>query len=579
MDGFPLLLAGGGTEANFLLDVCVATVAAAFGGMLAQLLRQPVMVGVLIGGVIVGPLGLHFVENAESIKHISEIGLLFLLFLIGLEIEPHRIFGHGMKPTVVALLQVPLCAAVAWLALTLIQPLLGGLGPLTALVAGTESRLLLAIAIAIPSAEIVTKVLADRHELSTEAGRVTRAALGAKSIYILIVLALLPALPHATHPETLWHAALGAISTVGVAALVGRVALPFLFQRLWKEPEVVLLVAIAWGFGLAALSHHFHLSLQLGALLAGMALSTHSVGESIAVRLRSLRDFFHALFFVAVGMRILLPTGAGWAAIGTVLGLVVLTRVAVVPGLMLVMRSDRRTAATSTLHLCQLSVLSIEIVALAEHQGFLAGDAANASEQLLVPAYAIAAVLTTYGIGFSPAIARTVEHKMTTSMMAPVRQVLLLGFHHNASTLIGLLGLDDHNVKELVHVADWNLAAYKQLTAQGIACTYGDLSTVETLERAGARHAQVIVLTLTSDELLGTSAVHIVRTARKLNASARIIALAAERSEVKALHKAGADEIVAPRRAVAKALAPRIQNALKGKPPTKDPLFGDEVLP
>jgi Kef-type K+ transport system membrane component KefB len=579
VEPFVLWFAGGGGGGNFLLDICIATVAAALGGMVAQLLRQPVMVGVLLGGIAVGPLGLHFVEDAESIKHISEIGLLFLLFLIGLEIEPHRIFGHGARPTLVALLQVPLCAGAAWVVLSLAAPAMAGLGPLGALVEGGHTRILLAVAVAIPSAEIVTKVLADRHELSTDAGRVTRAALGAKSIYVLIALALLPALPQVHQPEQLWHTAVGAISTVGVAALVGRLVLPLLFQWLWKEPEVVLLLAIAWGFGLAALSDYFHLSLQMGALLAGMALSTHSVGESIAVRLRSLRDFFHALFFVAVGMRLVVPDGAGWAAIGIVLGLVVVTRLVVVAPLVLAARGDRRTAITSTLHLCQLSVLSIELVALAVHEKYIGGPAAGVPELVLVPAYAIAAVCTTYGIGFSPVVARRVERSTTTTMMAPVRQVLLLGFHHNASTLIGLLGLDEHNVKELVHVADWNLGAYKQLTASGIACTYGDLSTLETLERAGARHAQVIVLTLTSEQLLGTTAAHIVSNARRLNPSARIIALAGERSEVKVLRKAGADEVVAPRRAVAKALAPRILGALKGQKPTNDPLFGDEVLP
>src|SRR3972149_5091556 len=100
----------GTPAADFLRDVIPATVAGAGGGLVARILRQPLVVGYLAAGVVVGPHVADLVGRRDRIEMISEIGLLFLLFLVGLEIEPHRLFLRGVRPALVGLCQVPACA-------------------------------------------------------------------------------------------------------------------------------------------------------------------------------------------------------------------------------------------------------------------------------------------------------------------------------------------------------------------------------------------------------------------------------------------------------------------------------------
>ena len=563
---------------GFLLDICIATAAAALGGIAARLLRQPLMVGFLGGGIAVGAIP-GLVQDPHSVEHISEVGLLFLLFLIGLEIEPHRILGKGVRPALVAVCQVPACALVAWVVLALLGPLVPG--PLGDLASDPRACLVVAVALAIPSAEVITKVLADRHELSTDAGRVTRAALGAKALWVLLAFAMLPALKRTLDPGELWRSGLLALSELGIAAVVGRFALPWVFRVLWRSPELVLLTAIGWGFGLAATAHYFHLPLEMGALLAGMALSTHPVGESIAVRLRSLRDFFHTLFFVAVGMKLKWPDPAGLLSASVALGLVVGTRVATVAPMVLATGGGRRAAATATLHLSQMSIFAVVMVSAAATLGVgaLPGVVAEFREFVLMPVYAVAALLTTYAVGFTPQVARAVERSMSSSSIAPPRAVLILGFHRTGSTLLAELLAVRSQGDHQVHVVDWNLEAFRALTAQGIAATYGDLSDPETLERAGAKHARVIVCTLEDHELQGTDTRHLVRLARRINPHARIVAVASTRAEVKALRQAGADDVLTPRHAVAHGLVPRVLGALQSQPAHPDPRWRDEIVP
>ena len=557
--------------AGFLRDVIVATVAAAGGGLAARVLRQPLVVGYLAAGVVVGPQVLHLVQDRDRIELISEIGLLFLLFLVGLEIEPHRLVARGWRPALVGLLQVPACAAVAWVVLGAL-PLPGLVGDMVGVPA---SRLLLAIALAVPSAEIITKVLADRHELSTPPGRITRAALVAKSLYVLATFALLPAFPHTLDPAELWKTGLGALGTLGTCALVGRVVLPFVFRLLWRSPDLVLIVAIGWGFGLAGAAQWLGLSMEMGALLAGIALSTHQVGAAIAVRLRSLRDFFHTLFFVAIGMSLAWPYRAEQIGIGVTLGLILASRVVTVAPLVLLSRGDRRTAVTSTLHLAQMSVFSLVLVTLAEHHG-LAPKGLRAD--VLTPVYALAAVLTTYALAFSPRIERAVERSLSTSMIGPVRPIFLLGCHRTGSTLLAELARAPGGVGQMVHVVDWNLDAHRALTDRGIACTYGDLADPETLERAGLKHAAIIVITIEDETLRGTDNAFLVRAARRLAPKARIVALATERADIRRVSDAGADEVMSPRAVLAHDLAKRILGAMAGDPARVAPRLDGEVI-
>ncbi|MCI0343496.1 MAG: cation:proton antiporter [Planctomycetales bacterium] len=571
----PALAAGAG----LLRDVLTATIAATLGGLAARLLRQPLMVGYIAAGILVGPnLGVHvfgghtLVQDRDTIEVISEIGLLFLLFLVGLEIEPRRILGQGFRPFLVAVLQVPLCAAVAFGALAVIPlpPILERFCP------DWHVRLLLAVALAIPSAEIVLKLLADRLELDSSSGRITTAALGGKTLYVLAILAALPALEASDRGRVLESAGTAA-GTLAVAALAGRFVLPFLFRLLWRSQELLLLVAIAWGFSLAGAAEHFGLSKEMGALLAGFALASHSVGLQVAIRLQTLRDFFHMLFFVALGMTLPRPDAELLWGISTALGVVLLTRLATVYPLVRLSGGERRTAVLSTLHLAQVSVFSLVLVTLGHHlhPGHIPLELRNS---LIVPVYAVAAILATYAIGHSSRIARAVSREAVSAEKSPPRPVVFLGFHRYASSLLADLERAQVNVRKAVGVVDWNLDAHRALAAKGIAVTYGDLGDPRTLDRAGLEGARVVLATIPDSRLKGVDNARLVRMARARAKGARIIAVGERIDDVKHLVKAGANEVVLPRASVARDLLPRVLAAFEGRPAKEPEDFTTEIL-
>ena len=285
---------------HILSDIGIAIVAATAAALLARALRQPLILGYLVAGVVVGPaMGFGLVKDRESIEIISEIGLILLLFIIGLEMDLQKLMSAGRSLVLAGALQFPLCVALGLaFALALGMPLGGG----------RFDAVYAAVAMALSSTMIVVKLLYDKHELMTLPGRLTLGVLVFQDVWAILVLAVQPTLLHPS-AGVLVSSLFKGLLLVAVSLVASRYLLPraVLVHRegagadAGDRARLVLPGERAWPAGSASPGRWARSS-------RGSGMSTFPYNLDVIAKVITIRDFFVTLFFVALGMQIPSPT-------------------------------------------------------------------------------------------------------------------------------------------------------------------------------------------------------------------------------------------------------------------------------
>lgn len=538
---------------GLLHDIGIAIIGATVLGLAAQFLRQPIILGYLIAGALVGPVGFGLVERHDHIEVISEIGLVLLLFVIGLEMNPKEILRAGRQLVVTGIGQAPLSVA---LGLGLF-PLLG-----YSLAGDDRTALYLALCCAISSTAIVVKLLYDKFELDTLPGRVTLGVLIFQDLYAILILAFQP---NFSDPNVLpVLKALG--STVALLAgcfLLSRYALSRVFSFVAKTPEMVVAVSLGWCAAVSAAAGWMGLSKEMGALIAGVAISAFPYSMHVTAKTLPLRDFFLTLFFMSLGMKIALPTVDIVGPVALLVGFVIVSRFLAVYLLAAAAGAGRRTAFISTLNLCQISEFSLVIAALGVGYGHIGRDTVN---QILY-AMAIMAVMSSYAIRYSHRLFGLYD-RLLGRLGLPDRKaealgrgtadehpVAILGFHRGARSLVGALERRDPALLRKLLVIDFNPEVLAELEAKGIAAHFGDISSLDTLSHAHIEKARVVLCTIPDTLLKGTDNLTLVRVCRTAAPRAHIVATADVPEHEGRLREAGASEVLLPYQLVGEHLA------------------------
>ena len=238
-------------EHGLVTDIAISIIAAWVVAVASQVARQPLLLAYLVAGFAIGPHGFQWITDTQSIGTISDIGLSLLLFMIGLEIDLKKMVSAGRVITLTAAAQILGCVLLGWIVFDLIGP--------------AENRLealYLGVAAAMSSTVIIVKILYDKRELETLAGRVTLGVLVLQDIATILFLAIQPNLKNPA--AGLLALALGkVILLVVVAFLASRFVLPPVFKFVARLPELVLVGALAWCFALAGFADYLGLSRQM----------------------------------------------------------------------------------------------------------------------------------------------------------------------------------------------------------------------------------------------------------------------------------------------------------------------------
>ncbi|MGY3604691.1 MULTISPECIES: cation:proton antiporter domain-containing protein [unclassified Bradyrhizobium] len=533
-------------------DITLSILFAWVLGLLAHFSRQPLILAYLIAGFLIGPFGTGLVKSQESISVISELGLIFMLFMIGLEIDLKKIVRAGKVILFAAGGQLLGGCLLGILFFVGIGLSMGG--------GGKFDALYLCVACALSSTVIIVKVLYEKRELDTLPGRITLGVLVLQDIFAILFLAVQPSLDNLQIGIVLLS-----IVRVGVlvatALVLSRYVLPRLFQQIARRPELILLGALAWCFLIGEVAERLHLSREMGSLVAGVSLSTFPYALDVTAKVTTLRDFFITLFFVALGMTIPVP---GLSVIGLALviaAFTVVSRLVTTFTPLYLMKQGLRASLLPAINLAQISEFSLVVI----QTGVAAGHISTATSSAASFAFVVLAVLSTFAITRSGEITRSligplkriglrdldqahpVEADGPEGGHGAPRRIVILGFFRAASALLSQIERQNEALLEQISVIDFNPLVFRTLKDRGLQVIYGDISNVDTLVHAGIGKAEIIILSVPDSLLVGANNEKLVRHVRSLNPTAKIVATADFLADVNDLYAAGADYVTVTR--------------------------------
>ncbi|QQO13296.1 cation:proton antiporter [Bradyrhizobium diazoefficiens] len=553
---------------ELIRDITLCILFAWMLGLLAHFSRQPLILAYLIAGFCIGPFGAGWVKSQESISVISELGLIFMLFMIGLEIDLKKIVRAGKVILFAAGGQLLGGCLLGVLFFAAIGLSLGG---------GQFDALYLCVACALSSTVIIVKVLYEKRELDTLPGRITLGVLVLQDIFAILFLAVQPSL--ANLQVTVILLSIGRVAVlVAAALLVSRYVLPRLFHQIARRPELILLGALAWCFLVAETAERLSLSREMGALIAGVSLSTFPYALDVTAKVTTLRDFFITLFFVALGMTIPVP---GLSVIGLALmiaAFTVLSRLVTTFTPLYLMKQGLRASLLPALNLAQISEFSLVVIQTGVADHHIAAETANAASF----AFVVLAVLSTFAMSRSDEITRwaigplkrlglkDLDDGQARGAEGPddghgeARRIVILGFFRAASALLAEIERQAPVLLEQITVVDFNPNVYQTLQSRGLHVIYGDISSADTLLHAGVGKSEMIILSVPDSLLKGATNEKLVRHVRALNPTALIVATADLLSDVDELYAAGASYVTVTRLSDAHELFTVIEAAQAG---------------
>jgi len=398
---FPVVAwASTGGLPSLVRDIGLCIVVAGLLAIVFVRLRIPEIAAYLVAGVLVGPIGTAIVTDPGNIETISELGLILLLYLIGLEIDVRKLLASGRILIVTGLLQYPLCVGFGFVVAKLL--ILAGIGG--ELLSDSYAPLYIGFVVAASSTLLVVKLFQETFQLDTEAGRIALGLLIFQDIWAIGVIAVQPnfSAPEAG-PILLSFLGIGVLAVLAI--LIARFVIPIGFKWIAKKPEVIFAAAISWCFLIVLIgvyldvltswffNFNLHMSVgaEMGALIAGATIASLPYSTEIISKVSVVKDFFVTLFFVGLGMTIPMPDGVNVLILAGVLAVIaVLARYVVIFPLLYFTGLDRRNAMVTSVRLGQISEFSLVICFLGMQLGHISGELSSA----VIFAFVITALFT-----------------------------------------------------------------------------------------------------------------------------------------------------------------------------------------
>jgi Kef-type K+ transport system membrane component KefB len=551
-------------ESAFLSSVSISILAATICAYSATLIKQPPILAYIAAGMIIGPeIGFAWVQNRNDIQIIAEIGLILLLFMIGLELDLRKLKESGKSLIITGVFQFILCALMGLGFFFLLGFSLGGKAPVSyeifgvRVLGGPYDLLYLAACISLSSTAIVVKLLYEKFELDTLAGRITLGVLVFQDLWAIILLSVQPNLAHPQVLVILWSFTKAALLVL-VSLLMSKYLLGFIFRGIAKQPEIMLIASLGWCFWIAGLAAYLGLSMEMGALIAGVALSTFPYNIDIIGKIVNIRDFFITLFFVALGMIIPNPLNKpGLLLIASLTaGFLMLTRFFSVYPLLYGLGNGNRVSLLSATNLSQISefALVIAVIGLKPENRHIGPDTAT----IIIFVFVLTSIVSTYMIKYSQSLVsflrqgveklgfKSLDQRTQETRKSLHPEIALLGFYRVASAFLTEMERVRPQLKEKLVVVDFNPEVFRDLKRRGINVVYGDISNMPTLHHAGIEEVKVVISTITDDILVGTDNLRLIGQTRNLCPQARIVVTAGSPSQALELYEAGADYVLRP---------------------------------
>lgn len=547
----------GSHEVTLILTLAGGLSAALVLGFITQKLRLSPLVGYLLAGVLVGPHSPGFVADAATAAQCAEIGVILLMFGVGL---------HFHLKDLLAVRNIAVAGAVAQIGLTTVV----SMGILSLFGFSLLAGAVFGMSVSVASTVVLTRVLSDNHALHTRTGHVALGWLVVEDLFTILLLVLLPAVltPDGGVSGVSFWSALG-LTLLKLAALsvftllVGQKLIPlflgYVARTGTRDLFTLAVIALALGIAVAA-ALFFDASMALGAFLAGMVVGQSDFSARAAAEALPLRDAFAVLFFVSVGM-LFDPAAllSDWPLMLATLGIIIVVKPLAALLMTTLFRKPLRLSLSVAVALGQIGEFSFILAAMGISYGLFGPEVNNA----IIPAAMISITL-------NPLLYRRIDGAVRWLERHGPAWLSRSPLPHLSAEAVGSVGEDEpHRVVVVGYgpvgrnlcrilrdsgitpvVVENNIDTVRKLRADGKPAVHGDASQAEVLREAGLERAEALLLTTPS-----IPAREVTPIARSVNSGIRILANTAFLSEARALRKLGVAEVFSGEREVALAMS------------------------
>lgn len=515
-----------------LAEIGVLMGVATIVSIVMRFLRQPLIIGHIITGILMGRYAVGILDNLEVIELFSHLGIAFLLFSVGLSLNPKLLKQYGKASVFNTFGQVLLT---------------GGAGVLVCLLLGFNwvTSLYVGIAICFSSTVIVLKLLADKGDLDKLYVKISIGSLLLQDLIAIILLFAIPIVAGSRSQDQniIPTLGLGVLAGIGVFIFANTV-IRYLNPYLSKSQELLFLFGNAWAICIALLFYNLGFSLEGGALIAGVALANLPSSREISARLTPLRDFFIVAFFILLGSRLVVDDFMSILVPAIVLSLFVLLINPLIQLIVMgVLGYRKKTSFQTGMMAAQISEFSLILVGL--------GVSLNQVDQSVLSIVTLVGILTifisTYLIYYSDSLYRYVAPFLDIFEMNHVRErvqrmekfpIVLIGGGRISYDFIQLF----QKSEDKFLVVDYDPEIIKQLEMKSIKCEYGDVSDPDFLADLKLNEVQLVISTISDFE----SNEIILSAIMRHKKHPQIWVITHRASNALELYNAGADYVIIP---------------------------------
>ncbi len=505
---------------------------------LVQSLKQPLIVGYLLSGIIVGPFFLNILQSSHEIELFSKIGITILLFIVGISLNPSSIKETGKTSLITGVGQVLFTSVIGFM-------IMKGLGY------SNIASMYGSIALTFSSTIIILKLLSDRGDLGTLYGKISVGFLLVQDIIATLLLIIIPLVgAHSASKESIGLKFFvlfvsGVASSIGLY-LIAKYILPRFSNYFARSQEILLLFSVSWGLVLSTFFYKIGFSIEIGALIAGVTLSASKYSYEISSRMRPLRDFFIVLFFVLLGSQLIVSNIASLLLPAIILSLFVLIgNPFIVFILMNILGYKNKTSFMAGLTVAQISEFSLILITL----GFSLGHLNQQVVTLITLVGIITIAGSSYFIIFADKIYDKLKHILKYISLHKkeiieennkndLYEIIIFGFGR-----VGLEFVEEATNKNLRYIAvDYDPKISNSKQAKNINYRFGDVEDIEFLEDINTSKANIVISTIPDVQ----TNMFLARYYRSRNPTGVLLIMSHSVMDAKKLYEEGATYVILP---------------------------------
>lgn len=518
---------------SIFTELSLVIVVTAAVSIFMKSIKQPLILGYILAGLLVGPSVFNLIHSTEVFETFSKLGIALLLFIVGLGMNVTELRRLGKV--------VPLIAGASLFGITLL-----GFATSTLFGFGKIESLIIGLSLFFSSTIIIIKILSDKREQGRLHGQIAIGVILVEDIVATFALLFIVAGKNGQLDlEQIGLLAGKGLLLLTLLIICNTRILPRVTKYMASTQELLFLFAISWGFGIATLFELAGFSIEVGALFAGVALASSHYVQEIAARLKPLRDFFIVLFFISLGESMDLGNISSAIVPALVLSAIaIIAKPFIITSTMGLLGYTKHVSFKAGINLSQISEFSIVLVVLAASIGMVRPEITSIITLVAIITIAASAYLMQYDDELFAHFDRIRLHLFEKEVTYREKrgpkayEIVLLGYHHGGHEFIRTF---DKMAKKYL-VIDYDPEVIDILEHQKVDYLYGDATDTELLREAGIEKCKLVVSTMTDH----SANMFVANLLGELNPDAVIICHADNIKQAGELYHAGASYVMIP---------------------------------